>query len=53
MGDVLTVKFIRSLQKAYYSPRNIGHCGLASDLYSQVTSPMRRMILKTNTFIVN
>ncbi len=33
---------IRSMSKAYYSTKNIGHYGLAFDHYSHFTSPIRR-----------
>ena len=33
---------IRSMQKAVYSTRNIGHFGLAFDFYTHFTSPIRR-----------
>ncbi len=33
---------IRSMAKAEYSPKNIGHFGLAFDYYSHFTSPIRR-----------
>ncbi len=39
---VLSSLLLRSLPKAYYGPENIGHFGLASDAYMQVTSPIRR-----------
>lgn len=39
MIDTLT---IRTMSKAYYSTKNIGHYGLAFDYYSHFTSPIRR-----------
>ena len=39
---VLSSLLLRSLPKAYYGPTNIGHFGLASKAYMQVTSPIRR-----------
>ncbi|MPM90001.1 Ribonuclease R [bioreactor metagenome] len=34
--------FIRILEKAIYSPQNIGHFGMASEAYLHFTSPIRR-----------
>ena len=42
LKTVLASLLLRSLPKAFYGPENIGHFGLASDAYMQVTSPIRR-----------
>jgi ribonuclease R len=47
MGDrpekaLLQVHITRSMAKAIYSTRNVGHYGLAFDYYSHFTSPIRR-----------
>ncbi len=39
---LITTAVIRSMQKAIYSTKNIGHFGLAFDYYTHFTSPIRR-----------
>lgn len=40
--DLLQQNITRSMAKAIYSTKNIGHYGLAFDYYSHFTSPIRR-----------
>lgn len=40
--DLLQVHITRSMAKAIYSTKNVGHYGLAFDYYSHFTSPIRR-----------
>lgn len=39
---MLETVLLRSLNQAIYSPENIGHFGLAYDVYTHFTSPIRR-----------
>ena len=40
--DLLSMHVSRSMQKAIYSTKNVGHYGLAFKFYSHFTSPIRR-----------
>jgi len=40
--DTIQSSIVRSLAKAVYSTKNIGHFGLAFDFYTHFTSPIRR-----------
>src|SRR5690606_10875767 len=40
--DIVKTMAIRSMAKAEYSTKNIGHYGLAFDYYTHFTSPIRR-----------
>ena len=39
---LLQMVLLRSMNQAIYTPENIGHFGLAYDVYTHFTSPIRR-----------
>lgn len=41
-AGIINAFAVRAMNKAFYSPENIGHFGLASRAYSHFTSPIRR-----------
>lgn len=41
--SILSTHLLRTMAKAVYSPKNIGHFGLALQEYAHFTSPIRRM----------
>jgi len=41
-GELIQTVLLRSLAQAAYSPRNVGHFGLALESYAHFTSPIRR-----------
>ena len=42
IATVLNERLLRSMKKAVYTPKNIGHFGLAMEDYTHFTSPIRR-----------
>ena len=42
LGRTISVMVLRSLKRACYDARTIGHFGLAKDFYAHFTSPIRR-----------
>lgn len=42
IGHLLNTRLLRAMKKAVYTPKNLGHFGLACDTYTHFTSPIRR-----------
>ncbi|WP_043919341.1 ribonuclease R [Jannaschia aquimarina] len=42
LSELISMATLRSMQQAYYAPRNFGHFGLALRAYAHFTSPIRR-----------
>ncbi|MGZ9428857.1 ribonuclease R [Mycoplasma sp. 1012] len=40
--NFIKINLLRTMQKAIYSEKNVGHFGLASEYYTHFTSPIRR-----------
>ena len=40
--EIVHVKLLSAMGRAFYTPRNLGHFGLGSDCYCHFTSPIRR-----------
>lgn len=41
-SELINIATLRSMTQAYYSPKNLGHFGLALQSYGHFTSPIRR-----------
>ena len=41
-AELIETMLLRSMSKAVYQPKNVGHFGLALDAYAHFTSPIRR-----------